>query len=110
MFESEITFPNLVKSKYLILIAAVVGVVLVGVIDAVSPFIAIAVAIFFVLSLLLLKRPNLAVIFVTFVIYTNSAVVLTKFHSIPTTIGYALPLLLVFTFLWQVLVNKKSVI
>ena len=110
MFESEITFPVLVKSKYIILIAAVVGVVLVGILDAVSPFTAIAIAIFFLLSLLLFKRPNLAVVFVAFVIYTNSAVVLTKFHGIPTTIGYALPLLLVFTFLWQVIVNKQKVI
>ena len=110
MFESEIAVPNLFKSKYLILIAAVVGVVVLGVLDAISPFTAIAVAIFFLLSLLLVKRPNLAVIVVTFVIYTNAAVVLTKFHSIPTTIGYALPLLLVFTFSWQVFVNKQKVI
>jgi putative inorganic carbon (HCO3(-)) transporter len=109
MSQTEIAFPSLSKNKYWILAAIIVAVIAVGMTGTLNPLIALGGAVIFSLLIVLLNQPNLAVIFVTFVIYTNTAVVMIKFHDVPPILGYALPLLLVIPFMWQWIVNKRKI-
>jgi putative inorganic carbon (HCO3(-)) transporter len=109
MSQTEIAFPSLFKNKYLILVAMIVAVIAVGMTGIINPLIVLGGAVIFSLLMLFLKQPNYAVIFVAFIIYTNTAVVMIKFHNVPQILGYALPLLLVIPFMWQLIVNKRKI-
>lgn len=109
MTQSEIAFPSPLKSKYLILTAVIAAVVVLGIISTFNPFIALGAGVSYFLLMLLLKRPDFAVTFVTFIIYTNTAVVMIKFHNVQPVFAYILPLLLVVPFIWQIIVNKQEI-
>ena len=109
MLQTQTAFPQLSKNKIFILIAVTVVAVVMGLAGIVDPlYLVIGVAAFY-LTLAFLKWPDIAVIFVSFIIYTNTAVVLTKFHGVPAFVGYILPLLLVIPFIWQIVVNNQKI-
>ncbi len=115
MSQTELVVPNLIKNKVFTLIATAVFAVLiaitVGLASSINPLLTIGGALLFALTVLFItmKWPNFIVIFVTFVIYTNTSVVMIKFHGVPPMLGYALPLLLVFPFIWELVANKRKV-
>jgi len=109
MSQSETTFSRSPLSKYIFMATVLVAVVFVGIVGTLSPFIAIGAAVACVVFVLLFKQPNLAVIIVSFIIYTNTAVVLMKYQNVPPVAAYALPLLLVIPFVWQIIVKKNKI-
>lgn len=115
MSQTEIRITRLIKNNFFILlmmtIAATVLSIAVGLAASVPPILFLAgVAILSIVLLFILFRwPNLTVIFVSFVIYTNTSVVMIKFHGVPNIVGYALPLLLLIPFVWQIVFNKQKV-
>jgi O-antigen ligase len=115
MTQTEITFPSYFKNKLFLLvtttITAIAIAIAVGLAGAINPILALAGVLFFSLSMLfiILKWPNFTITFVTFIIYTNTAVVMIKFHGVPEVVGYALPLLLLIPFVWQLTVSKRKI-
>ena len=111
MSQIEITLPSLFKNKSLVVIILVAAAIAVGLAGTLNTLIALAGVVFFSLSVLfiILKWPNFTIIFVTFIIYTNTAVVMIKFHGVPEVVGYALPILLLIPFIWQVIVYKRKI-
>lgn len=115
MSQTEFSLTSLFKNKYFILVAlivdAIVAAIALGLAGSINPLLALAGVAFFSLSLLLiiLKWPHFIVLFVTFVIYTNTAVVMIKFHGVPPILGYILPLMLLIPFLWELIVYKRKI-
>ena len=115
MSQTEIVIPSPLKNRLSITtvmtIISIALAIAVGLASTVNPFLVLAMVVFFAIVVLfsLLKLPNFIVVFVAFVIYTNTSVVMIKFHGVPPTLGYALPLLLVIPFLWELIVNKRQV-
>ncbi|MEO8356032.1 MAG: O-antigen ligase family protein [Chloroflexota bacterium] len=115
MSQTEIVLPGPLKNRFsVITVMTIISIALaiaVGVASTSNPFLVLAAVVFFATAVLfsLLKLPNLIVVLVTFVIYTNTSVVMIKFHGVSPMLGYALPLLLVFPFLWEVIVNRRPV-
>ena len=62
-----------------------------------------------ILFVLFLKWPDYAVIFSAFIIYTNAAVVMSKFHGVPQVVGYAVPLLLLIPLIRHLFVHKRKI-
>ena len=115
MSQTQIALPQSNKNKFFLIVAIAVASValalIVGLTSSSSPYLVLAVAVFlsaFVL-LMVVGRHSLIVAFVAFVIYTNTAVVMIKFHNLPPAVGYVLPLLLVIPFLWEVIVKNKGI-
>ena len=109
MSQSEITFSRVFKSRYVILLAAIVTVFVVGMISTINPLFALGMVIASLLFMFLLKQPNAVVILVAFILYTNTAVVMIKFHNVQPIVAYSLPLLLVIPLVWQIFVNKQQI-
>jgi O-antigen ligase len=115
MSQTQIVIPGPLKNRYFLL--AVMTIVsaaiafIVGMISAFNPVLTLATVLFISLLVLfvILKWPNFIVLFVTFVIYTNTSVVMIKFHEVSPVIGYSLPMLLVVPFLWEWIVNKRKI-
>jgi O-antigen ligase len=115
MLQTEIIFPRPFKRRFFIFVVmTILSAALafaVGLISTVNPFLALAVILSFSMLVLfiILRVPNFIVIFVAFVLYTNTAVVMVKFHNVPPLVGYILPLLLVLPFIWELVVNKRKI-
>lgn len=109
MLQTENALPGVFKGKFLVLALVVASVVVVGIVGVTNPSIALGAAIVYLLFMALIRKPDLAVVFVTFVLYTNAAVVLIRFHDIHPVLGYILPMLLVIPFVWQVIVNRRKI-
>jgi putative inorganic carbon (hco3(-)) transporter len=115
MSQTEIVVPGPFKNNTFVIIAmAVISLVLaviIGLTSTVNMFVALAVILLFSTTLLftLFKFQNLIVMFVAFIIYTNTSVVLIKFHDVPAVLGYALPLLLLFPFMWNLITNRQKI-
>ena len=109
MSQTEITFPNIFKNKYFILMTMIVAAIAVGLAGNINPLIPIGGVVFLFLLMVFLKWPDSTVVFVVFFIYTNTTVVLTKIHGMPMTAGYVLPLLLLIPFLGNLLVYKRKI-
>lgn len=109
MSHDDLTLSSIFRNKYVILIAVVASLAVAAISGAYNPLITLGMAVLCGLFMLLLRRPNLVVILVAFIIYTNTAVVMIKFHNVPPSFAYVLPLLLVIPFTWQVLVNKQPI-
>lgn len=109
MSQTEITSSNVFKNKYFILIAIIVAAIAIGMAGSLNPLILLGGAASLFLLMVFLKWPDSTVVFVVFFIYTNVAVVLIKFHGVPATTGYVLPLLLLIPFLGQLLFHKRKI-
>ena len=109
MSQTEINSPNIFKNKYFILLAIIVAAIAVGMGGSLSPQILLGGAASLFLLMVFLKRPDYTVVFVVFFIYTNTAVVLAKFHGMPLMAGYVLPLLLIIPFLGQLRTHKIKI-
>ncbi len=59
---------------------------------------------------LVVARPDTASVIVIFLIYTNAAVVLVKFHGVPDVAALALPLALSAPFAWRVVLRREEVV
>jgi putative inorganic carbon (hco3(-)) transporter len=106
--QSQSAGSSIFKNKYFLLLATVAGALVVGMAGVLDPLVLLGAVAIFYLMIVLVKWPDYTILFVAFVIYTNAAVVLTKFHGVPPTIGYALPLLLVIPFVWQIIFNNQK--
>jgi O-antigen ligase len=115
MSQTQIALPRSNKNKFFLILAITVAssalALIVGMMSAASPYLVLAVTAFVsaLVVLTTIGRHSLIVAFVTFVIYTNTSVVLIRFHGLPPVIGYALPLLLVIPFLWEVVVKDRGI-
>lgn len=109
MSQTEFTPTSVFRNKYFVLLATLIGSLVVGVGGLLDPVILLGGVAALYLLILLFKWPDYTVVFVVFIIYTNTAVILTKFHGVPSAVGYALPLMLVIPFIWQVLVNNQPI-
>jgi len=109
MSQTEITFPNLFRNKYFILMTVIVAAAAVGMAGSLGPLIPLGVVVSLYLVVLLFRRPDFNVILIAFIIYTNTAVVLSKFHGVPQTVGYSLPLLLLIPLIWHLFVHKRKI-
>ena len=109
MSQTEIAFPGLFKNRYFVLMILIVAAIAVGAVGALDPLILLGGVVFFCLLMVFLKWPSFSVIFVASVIYTNTAVVLIRFHGAPKILGYALPALLAIPLIWQVFVHKQKI-
>jgi O-antigen ligase len=112
MSQTEFTLPDLLKNKYIIMVMALLAAAsvagLAGMLGAIISLPGVILIFLSILLVIALRWPNITIIFVTFIIYTNAAVVMIKFHNVPEALGYALPLLLIVPFIWQVFINKKK--
>ena len=96
MSQIELTSSNLFKNRYVALIATLLAALaagLAGLLDM-DPVVLLGAVAALYLVMLLFRWPDFTAVFVVFIIYTNAAVVLTKFHGMPRALGYALPLVL----------------
>ena len=109
MSQTEFTSTNIFKGKYFALAATTVAALAVGIAGLLDPIIVLGAIAALYLLILLFKWPDFTVIFVAFIIYTNAAVVLTRFHDFPRPLGYALPMLLLIPFLWQIVVKNQKI-
>ncbi len=109
MSQTEITPQNLIGNKYFILIALIVAAIAVGMAGSFSPLIPLGIVVSLYMAVLLFKWPDFNVILIAFIIYTNTAVVLSKFHGVPQTVGYALPLLLLIPLMSHLFVHKRKI-
>src|SRR5687767_4126622 len=101
MSQTEFTSSTIFKNKYFILAVTIAAALAVGMGGLLDPVILLGAVAALYLLMIFFKWPDFTVIFVVFVIYTNAAVVLTKFHGFPRVVGYALPLSLLIPFIWQ---------
>lgn len=108
MLQTE-SFSNLFRHKYFILFVLMAAAIAVGMAGVLDPVILLGAVAVLYLFMMLLKSPDFTVLFVAFIIYSNTAVVLTKFHNVPVTVGYALPLLLLIPFIRQVIVEHQKI-
>jgi len=76
-----------------VLLLAVLGGVIGGLL-ATSPLLALASIVLLVVSITVLSWPEAATLLVIFILYSNIAVVLVRFHGVPFIAGAAFPLLL----------------
>jgi len=108
MLRSEFALSS--RSKYVIVIGiAIATAIAIGIAGSINPmFILLGVAVLF-LSMVFLKWPDFVVIFVGFVIYTNAATVLIRFHGVPEILGYALPALLFIPFARSLVVLNQKI-
>src|SRR5574338_735679 len=109
MSHTQFAFSNIFKNRYIILLALIIAVVAISAGGPAGPVILLGMVVGTFFFVLLLKWPELTVLMFLFVVYTNTAVVLTKFHGLPSAAGYALPLLLLFPFLWQTIINQQKI-
>src|SRR5687767_12869481 len=111
MSQIEFTSPNIFKGKYVALIATLVAALaagMAGLLD-IDPVILLGAVAALYLVMLLFRWPDFTAVFVTFIIYTNTATILTKFHGFPRPLAYVLPLLLLIPFIWQVFVKRQGI-
>lgn len=108
MLQTQSPVSNIFKNKYILLLATVAVALAVGMAGILDPLILLGAVAVFYLLIVLFRSSDFTVMFVAFVIYTNAAVVLTRFHGLPPVIGYALPLLLVIPFVWQIIVKNQQ--
>jgi hypothetical protein len=111
MSQIELTSSNLFKNRYVALIATLLAALaagLAGLLDM-DPVVLLGAVAALYLVMLLFRWPDFTAVFVVFIIYTNAAVVLTKFHGMPRTFGYVLPLVLLIPFIWQVFVKRQGI-
>jgi hypothetical protein len=115
MSQTEIVVSGPFKNKSFTLVAtlivAIAIAITVGLASTTNPLLTIAGALFIALVLMFitLKWPNFIILLVAFVIYTNTSVVMIRFHNVPAMFGYALPLLLLFPFIWELVGNKRRI-
>lgn len=109
MSQTEVAFPNLFRNKYFIVLAVIVTAIAIGMAGSLGPLIPLGVVASLYLVVLLFKWPDINVILAAFILYTNIAVVMTKFHAVPVTVGYVLPLLLLIPLIWHLLVHKRKI-
>ena len=109
MSQTEFTSLTIFRNKYFVLAAAIAAALAVGLAGLLDPIILLGGVAALYLIMILFKWPDFTVIFVAFVIYTNAAVVMTKFHGLPRAIGYALPLTLLIPFIWQIFVKNQKI-
>lgn len=109
MLLNKLVFSSLSKKKYIILMMMIVVAIILGIMGAVNPLLVIGSSVLLCLLMLFLTLPDTVVVFVVFIIYTNAAVVMIKFHSVPAALGYVVPLLLFVPFTWHVIFQNRKI-
>ncbi|MGE5422666.1 MAG: hypothetical protein ACM3QW_05345, partial [Ignavibacteriales bacterium] len=109
MLQTENAFPSLYKNRLFVSIAIALVALMIGLTGVMDPLILLGVVFFCYAFLIMLRWPDLAVILFSFIIYTNTAVILIKFHGVPSFIGFAFPLLLVIPFIWQIVIKNQKI-
>lgn len=108
MLETQFAFPNFLKNKVFILMMIMVASIAVGLAGTLDPLILVGGVAALYLLIVFVKWPDLTVIFVAFMIYTNITVVMNKFHGAPKVFGYVLPLLLLVPLIWHLIVHNRK--
>lgn len=111
MSQIEFTSSNILKNKYIALIGTLVAALAAGLSGLlnVDPVLLLGAVAALYLLLLLFRWPDFTVVFVSFIIYTNTATILTRFHGFPRPLAYVLPLLLLIPFIWQIIVKRQGI-
>ena len=109
MLQTQIALPHLSRNKIFVLIAVTLAAIAMGLAGIADPrLLVVGIAAFYGI-LAILKWPDIAAVFLSFIIYTNTAVVLTRFHGVPSFVSYSFPMILVIPFVWQIVVNKQKI-
>ncbi len=86
------------------------GGVAAGALAAVDPVLAVATVALALLSLAVVRSPDLATFAVVFILYSNIAVVATRFHGVPRLVASAFPLLLAAPLLRDALLHRRGIL
>lgn len=81
-----------------------------GVLAVFHPLLALAVAGVILLGLVVVRSPDLAVFAVIFILFSNIAVVATRFHGVPRVIASAFPLLLLVPLMRDIVLRRQGLI
>lgn len=86
------------------------GAILAGIAAADAPILAVAVASMAVLATAIVLRPDVATLTTVAILYSNAAVVLVRFHSVPFFVAAVVPLLLVVPLARDVVVRRLPIV
>ncbi len=89
---------------------SVVAAALLGGVAAESPLLAFGLLVAVPVAVLIAIRPETATLVVTFLVYTNAAVVAVIFHGVPAIAAVALPGILVIPLVHAVLVHRQPIV
>ena len=78
MSQAQFLFSSIYKNRYFIPLAVMIAAVAIGAGGLLDPVILLGLVVGFCLFMLLLRWPDLTVLIVLFVVYTNTAVVLSN--------------------------------
>lgn len=71
----------------------------------------LAIGVLFIFAVVaFLKWPDLATLFVIALLYSNAAVVATRFHGMPSMFQYLFPLTLVIPFFWYIFILRRKIV
>lgn len=75
-----------------------------------DPFVALAAVAFIVLALATLTKPDFATFAVIFILYSNIAVVASRFHGVPRLVASAFPLLLAAPLIRDLILRRQRIV
>jgi O-antigen ligase len=88
----------------------VMGALAAGIMSADAPLVVVAAASGLFLGIAMVLRPDIATLTAIAVIYSNAAVVLVRFHSVPVFVAAAVPFLLVVPLARDVVVRRLPIV
>src|SRR5690606_18214211 len=106
----SVQYPFLRGFKPLLLIGVCLVAVALGVIAPREPLLSIGALVGLLLGMGMLAKPDLATLVVIFVLYTNAAVIMVKFHGVPELIGTALPALLLLPLASYMILRREGLV
>ena len=112
MQQLNISYQKYSQNKFYILALVFVFIlaVLLGLAGgAGTPLLILAGIVSLVFLSLLVIWPDSSVVMAAFIVYTNFAVVMTKFHGMPKSIGYIVPILLLIPFLRNFIRGDRTI-
>jgi putative inorganic carbon (HCO3(-)) transporter len=106
----SLRYPILRGKNVLLLIAVLVIASVLGVVTPQAPVLAVSAMIALLIGLAIIAKPDVATLVVLFVLYTNAAVVATRFHNVPSLIASALPALLLIPLTSILIFRREKVV
>jgi putative inorganic carbon (hco3(-)) transporter len=94
----------------IMIMMGVVFSIVVGVLSLKSPLLVFVMIVFGLVGLFSLSYPNRATQVFMFILYSNAAVVATKFHGVPLIIAATFPLILCIPFVYMVVIRRQQII
>lgn len=99
------------QKKYLVLIALAMGVMvfLIALLTKLNIFAVVGVAVFLLIGLTLISKPDRATLIVLFLIYTNIAVLAYQFYKVPKVLAGSVSLLILLPFGVYIFIRRERI-